>query len=170
LTLRMPSNRTQRKHLHASLWFDGFRPWAPATFARPAWPERWALGRARHYLALTPVLGVRGMLVGSIDRGQLELMYALEALDREAHRLTRSIRDKRVPNSPAAAFAARLTVGGLIARFVGHDPRLPPGLWGGRTKLRDLVRAFRRFEARIAPLAQRFLNQVLAGSTLRQSA
>ncbi len=169
LTLRMPLNRSHRERLRASLWFDGFRPWAPGTFARPTWPEQWARGRSRHYLARAPGLCVRGTLVGSVSPSVVGAMYALDALDREARRLARSIRNKRIPNSLAAAFAARLTVGGLVAHLVGHDPRLPPALWGGRTGLRDLVRAFHRFEARIGPLGQRFLNEGLAGSGRHRS-
>jgi hypothetical protein len=40
-------------------------------------------------------------------------------------------------------------------------PRLPPALWGDRNGIRELVRAFHRFEARIAPKAQRFLDEVI---------
>ena len=157
LTLRMPSNRGSRERLRASLWFDGFRPWAPNTFVRPAWPKRWALSRARQHLANTRGMCVRGTLVGAVSVTDVSTTYGLDSLNREARRLARWISDRRIPTSSAAeAFAARLRIGGLVARLVGHDPRLPPALWGRRNGMQELARAFRRFEARVAPLAQRF--------------
>jgi len=162
LILRMPSNRGHREQLTASLWFDGFRPWASNTFVRPAWPERWALNRARRHHANTGGMCARGTLVGAIGVADVSAIYGLDSLDREAHGLARWISHRRIPKgSGDDAFAARLRVGGLVARLVGHDPRLPPVLWDGRTGMQELVRAFRRFEARIAPLAQLFLDGVL---------
>jgi len=162
LVLRMPANRGRREQLKASLWFDGFRPWAANIFVRPAWPERWALNRARRHLANTGGLCARGTLVGAISVADVSAIYGLDFLDREARRLARWISHRRIPKgSGEDAFAARLKVGGLVARLVGHDPRLPPVLWNGRNGMQELVRAFRRFEARIAPLAQRFLDDVL---------
>jgi hypothetical protein len=49
----------------------------------------------------------------------------------------------------------------MVARLAGHDPRLPARLWGKRRGMRELVRAFERFEARVTPLAQRFLDDVI---------
>jgi DNA-binding transcriptional regulator PaaX len=159
---RTSSSRGRREQLRASLWFDGFRPWAANTFVRPAWPERWALNRARQHLANTGGLCARGTLVGAIGVADVSAIYGLDSLDREARRLARWISHRRIPKgSGDDAFAARLRVGGLVARLVGHDPRLPPVLWDGRNGMEELVRAFRRFEARIAPLAQRFLDHVL---------
>lgn len=162
LILRMPSNRGRREQLTASLWFDGFRPWASNTFLRPAWPERWALNQARRHLANSGGMCAHGTLVGAIGVADVSAIYGLDSLDREARRLARWISHRRIPKgSGDDAFAARLRVGGLVARLVGHDPRLPPVLWDGRNGMQELVRAFRRFDARIAPLAQRFLDDVL---------
>jgi DNA-binding transcriptional regulator PaaX len=89
-------------------------------------------------------------------------MYDLDGLDREARRVARAITTKGAGiRSAAAAFAAQLQVGGLVARLIGHDPRLPPEIWASRTGLRDLVRAYQRFETRVGSRAQQFLNEVL---------
>jgi DNA-binding transcriptional regulator PaaX len=158
LTLKMPANRGERERLRALLWFDGFRPWDGSTFARPAWPQEWAAARARHYLAGIPGLGIQGELVGNVATSRL---YDLDALDREARKLAARIREKRIPvSSPARAFAARLEVGGMVARLAGHDPRLPKSIWGKRNGMRDLGRAFAAFEKRVVPAAQRFLHGV----------
>jgi DNA-binding transcriptional regulator PaaX len=125
---------------------------------RPAWPKAWAQARARWYLARIPGLAVHGPLLGDVSVSRL---YDLDTLDREARKLAQRIRGKRAPAiSPARAFAACLEIGGLVARLVGHDPRLPNSLWGKRTGMRDLSRAFVGFEKRIAKDAQRFLNRV----------
>jgi phenylacetic acid degradation operon negative regulatory protein len=170
LALRMPAGRSRRDRLRASLWFDGFRPWGPEAFVRPAWPERWALDRARRYLAETSGLCAHGTLLGNVDLNVVRKLYAVDALDREARRLARQTAATRVrTQSPAEAFAARLDVGGRVARLVGHDPRLPPAVWGVRTGMRDLVRAYRRFEKQVAPLAERFVNDVLHGQLRERS-
>lgn len=162
LTLRMPANRTQRARLRATLWFDGFRPWVANSFLRPAWPQPWAQERSREVLARIPGVCVCGTLLGRLDLGRVRAAYGLDALDREARRLARAIDAIKIPFASAAqAFAARLRVGGLVARLVGHDPHLPGALWGGRTGMRDLIRAFARFDARIAPLARRFIAAAL---------
>jgi phenylacetic acid degradation operon negative regulatory protein len=162
LTVALPAQRRRRERLLASLWFDGFRPWAPATFIRPAWPERWAVGRARHYLEHGPGFCLRGAFLEPLKLQRVAAMYELAALDRQAARLARwVVRQRTAVAAGEPAFAARLRVGGSVARLAGHDPRLPAELWGKRRGLRDLVRAFGRFEARVAPLAQRFLDQVL---------
>jgi DNA-binding transcriptional regulator PaaX len=166
LALRQPHQRTQRERLQASLWFDGFRPLTLGTFTRPAWPEKWALSRTRHHLVLATGWCVRGRIFGSLDKTKLSALYGLDSLDRPARRLAGRITQltghRRVRNtSPARAFALRLKIGGQVARLVGHDPRLPAALWGGRTGMRDLVRAFRDFDTRIAPLAQRFMENVV---------
>ena len=156
LALKMPAARGQRDRIRASLWFDGFRPWDGSTFVRPTWPKAWAQARARWYLARIPGLAVHGPLLGDVSVSRL---YDLDTLDREARKLAQRIRAKQVPAiSPARAFAARLKIGGLVARLVGHDPRLPQSLWGKRRGMRDLSRTFAGFEKRIAPAAQRFLD------------
>jgi DNA-binding transcriptional regulator PaaX len=164
LTLRMPRSRSERDRARSSLWFDGFRPWDATTYLRPAWPTRWALDRAAAHLANRSGVCVHGMMLGTVDLARVRRMYALDALDRQARRLAGEIEVKleRV-RSDGAAFAARLDIGGRVARLVGHDPRLPPAVWDKRTGLRDLVRAYHRFDARVAPLAQRFLDDVLRG-------
>jgi DNA-binding transcriptional regulator PaaX len=91
-------------------------------------------------------------------------MYDLDGLDQEARRLARAIRAKRADTRSAArAFAARLEVGGLVARLIAHDPRLPPTIWASRAGLRDLVRAYQRFDTNVGSRAQQFLNEVLEG-------
>ncbi len=161
LTLQMPTNRARRDRLRASLWFYGFRPLSVSTFIRPAWPQRWAQSVVRNHLAHAPGMCLRGKLLGGLDAKQLSQLYELDVFDREARRLAQWTNARRIPRgSSGAAFATRLRVGGLVAPLVSHDPRLPPALWGRRTGLRDLVRAFHRFEARIAPSVQRFLDEV----------
>ena len=163
LTLRLPADRRQRERLGASLWFDGFRPWAPGTFLRPAWPERWALGRARHYLANAPGFSLRGSFVEPLNLRRVAALYELAALDRQARALATWIRRQgAIQTEGERALAARLTVGGLVTRLVGHDPRLPPELWGRRSGMSDLVRAYDRFDSRLAPLSRDFLERVVA--------
>jgi DNA-binding transcriptional regulator PaaX len=118
--------------------------------------------RARKYLEDGAGFGLCGRLIGSIRGTEVSTLYDLDLLDREARRLARWIRNRRIAAaSPAGAFAQRLKVGGKVARLVGHDPRLPMSLWRGRSGMRELVRAFRAFEARITPRAQRFLDDVV---------
>jgi len=162
LTLRLPAGRRQRERLGASLWFDGFRPWAPGTFLRPAWPEGWALDRARHYLAHAPGFSLRGSFVESLNLRRVAALYELAALDRQARALATWIRGQgAIRSSGEQAFAARLSVGGSVTRLVGHDPRLPRELWGRRSGMSDLVRAYGRFDSRLAPLSRQFLKQVV---------
>lgn len=164
LALELPSNRQQRERLRALLWFDGFRSCAPGTFIRPAWPRQWAQGRAELHLARMPGLCVCGSPIGSMSVDQVRSLYDLDLLDREAHRLARRIARTQTSGSTAAhAFAIRIKIGGLVARLVGHDPRLPMALWSRRNGMRELIHTFRRFEARIAPISQRFLDQVFHG-------
>jgi DNA-binding transcriptional regulator PaaX len=89
-------------------------------------------------------------------------MYGLDVFDRHARRLAGEIRaELRDAGHPAAAFRARLHVGGLVARLVAHDPRVPPEIWGRRRGLQELREAFRSFESRIATLADRFVDGVI---------
>jgi phenylacetic acid degradation operon negative regulatory protein len=163
LTLRLPADRRRRERLTASLWFDGFRSWAPGTFLRPAWPERWALGRARHYLAHAPGFSLRGTFVETLNLRRVASLYELAALDRQARQLSGWIRRQgAIQSTGERTFAARLKVGGLVTRLVAHDPRLPPELWGRWRGMRDLVRTFDRFDSRLAPLAKTFVEQVVA--------
>jgi phenylacetic acid degradation operon negative regulatory protein len=158
LALKMPADRGERERLRAALWFDGFRPWDPSTHVRPAWPKAWARARARWYLERAFGLAIEGPLFEPLPVNRL---YDLETLDREAGKLARRIRARQAAaRSPARAFAARLEIGGLVARLVGHDPRLPRSLWGKRTGMRELARAFTGFEKGISPAARRFLDSV----------
>lgn len=162
LALRLPPGRSERDRVRSALWFDGFRPWGVDTYLRPAWPTPWALERASAHLANRSGLCVHGAMLGRLDLRRAREMYRLDALDREARRLAREIRSNRTAvQSPASAFVARLDVGGRVARLVGHDPRLPSTIRGGRTGLRDLVRSYHRFDRRVARLAQRFVDQVV---------
>jgi DNA-binding transcriptional regulator PaaX len=166
LTLRLPANRARRERLRAALWFDGFRPWAPNTFVRPAWPKHWALSRARKHLSRAGGLCVCGTPLDSMKDADVSAIYGLDFLDHEARTLARRIRGMRLPTGSAAGvFAARLTAGGPVARLIGHDPRLPAALWGKRKGMRELVREYRRFELRSAPAAQRFLESVVRQSS-----
>ena len=161
LALRLPQDRAQRDRWRASLWFDGFRPISSDVFVRPAWPLPWAERRARFYSTGIPGFCLRGDSVGAAV-APAEL-YDLDGLDSEARRLAKWIRSRTAAiRSPRAAFAERIAVGGRIARFIGHDPRLPPALWGKRRGMRDAVAAFHKFEKQIAPRARRFLDDALA--------
>jgi DNA-binding transcriptional regulator PaaX len=160
LVLEMPKDRKLRQQVRASLWFDGLHPWTPNTFIRPAWPQPWALNRGREYLARCGEIGVCGGLVEPLKPAVVAVLYALDDLDREAHRLARSMSKQRAVHSPQDAFAKRLKIGGLVARLAGHDPRLPAALWEGQSGMREVVKEYRRFEHRIAPPAERFLNDV----------
>ncbi len=163
LTLQMPRRRSDRDHLRMLLLLDGFRPLSPNTFVRPAWPERSALDRARSFLQLARGVCVRGAVIPSPTPPNLATMYDLNRLDRAAHNLARKLRNWRFPpNSPANAFAVRLRAGGLFAHLIRYDPRLPAPIWRGRNGIRDLVRAYKNFEARISPVADAFLRSVLA--------
>jgi DNA-binding transcriptional regulator PaaX len=163
LMLQMPKNRQQRDRLRASLWFDGFRPSAPSTFVRPAWPLDWTLRKARQYLSTNRGSSMRGKFVGAHHAANASAAYELDSLNREAIRLARCIRRMRIPAtaSNASAFAMRLKVGGLVASLVGHDPRLPAVIWGKRNGMHQLVRTFRKFETHIAPQSQHFVDDVI---------
>ena len=165
LTVRLPPDRGGRERAWSALWFDGFRPWAPGTFLRPAWPRAWALERARHHLSHAAGFGLRGSFVETLNLRRVAALYDLATLDRGASALARWIerRDDRLESSEQA-FAARLAVGGRVARWAGRDPRLPRELWGGRRGMRDLVRAFTRFEGRVAARSRAFLRNVLGDS------
>ena len=163
VAMTLPADRTSRERLRAELWLDGFRPCAPGTYLRPAWPVPWAIDRAR---AIAPTaLCLVGKLAGTIRLEQVQKMYGVDAFDRQARRLASQIRAAlRAAGDPAAAFRARLHMGGRAARLVAHDPRLPPEIWEGRRGLQELRDAFQRFEARIGPLADRFVDGALTSN------
>jgi phenylacetic acid degradation operon negative regulatory protein len=161
LALRMPAGRSDRNRLRNELWFDGFRPWTPDTWLRPEWPEAWAVSRAEAYLDRGRALAVRGPLIGTLDLRRVREMYSVDVLDRQARQLTKAIAALGDVRSERAALRTRLTVGGRVARLVAHDPRLPREIWGRCTGFTDLVRAYGRFEHRVAALSNRFVEQVL---------
>ena len=159
VAMNLPADRTRRERLRAELWLDGFRPCAPGTYLRPAWPMPWAIDRAR---AIAPTaLCLVGRLAGTIRLDQVQKMYGLDALDRQARRLAEQIRAESRDAKGPAAFRARLHMGGLASRLVAHDPRLPPEIWGRRRGLHELRQAFRSFDARIGRLADRFVDAVI---------
>ena len=157
LLLWLPRNRSNRNRLRAMLWFDGFRPLGAHAFARPAWPLPWAGHRARDYAAQFGGFCSVGRFIAGVE--MLDSLYDLDGLDREARRVNAWIRRRTTrATSPRAAFALQMEVGGRVAQLIGHDPRLPPELWGRRRGIAQAIAAFRRFEERIAPHAQRFLD------------
>ena len=158
LVFRSPPRRGARNRLRASLWFDGWRPVADEAVVRPAWPRAWAEGSARRHAGFW----VRGRVAGGpVNPAGL---YDLKGLDLEARRMAAWIRRRTAAAaSSRKAFACRMEVGGRVARFIGHDPRLPPEVWGRRRGLRDLAAAFRRFESRVGPPARRFMESAIDG-------
>jgi DNA-binding transcriptional regulator PaaX len=162
LALRNLPDRGQRAKLRAALWFDGWRPVSPNAFLRPAWPRKNSEESARHYAQHALGFCIRGAFVAA--PGDLTALYDLQGLDAEAQRLTAWIATRhRKAKSPRSAFAERMKVGARIAQFIGHDPRLPAAVWGPRRGMRQMVRAFLRFEQRIAPKSQSFLEQSITG-------
>lgn len=162
LTLRSPLRRGHRERLRASLWFDGWRPLGTGAFARPAWPCPWAEDSARQYATHALGFCVRGVWVARpVEFGAL---YDLQGLDSEARRLAAWIGRRCIPaKSPQAAFVERMKVGERVAQLIGHDPRLPPEIWGRRRGMHDVVDAFRRFENHIALQAQNFMDEHIEG-------
>jgi DNA-binding transcriptional regulator PaaX len=159
LALEAPKNRKERESMRISLWFDGFRPVPGAndTYIRPGWPKDWAISRARVY----PGACNYGTLLAPLGRPKFDAMYSLDDMDREAKKLARWIQQRKVPPSDARAFAALMDVGGRLARLIAHDPRLPPVLWGGRTGIGELLRAYHDFEGRVKSASQRFIENTV---------
>jgi DNA-binding transcriptional regulator PaaX len=157
LTVRLPANRTERDRLRASLLFDGFRPVSLDCFARPAWPLPWAEKKLRTYLA-AGAFCVRGRVVWRMH--STETLYDLQGLDSEARRVLEWLRRQRGSfATPCAAFVAQMEAGGRLAQLVGHDPRLPPAVWGKRRAMTDLIREYRNFEKIVAGPARRFIEE-----------
>jgi len=164
LTFPLPKNRSQRDHLRASLWFDGFRCLDSNVFARPAWPLPWAEKQAMRYAAGWAGTCLRGGIVAS--PADFARLYDLDGLDSEARALAFRIRKRRVSFlSPRKAFAERMRVGGEAVQLIAHDPRLPTAIWGTRQGMRQLAEAFTDFEQRIAQSAASFVEEVIFGST-----
>jgi DNA-binding transcriptional regulator PaaX len=162
LALQNLPDRGQRAKLRAALWFDGWRSLCPNAFVRPAWPRE-NVEAARHYSRHAIGFCICGTFV-AVPQNLTDL-YDLRGLDAEAQRLTAWILRRHAnAASPRAAFAERLKVGARVAQFIGHDPRLPPGVWGQRRGMRQMVSTYLRFEERIAPKARIFLEQSISGS------
>jgi len=160
LSLRLPQHRAEREGLRASLWFDGFRPVSPEVFVRPNWPLPWAGERFRAYLQALPGMCFQGQFLS--PRPDVRQLYDLDGLDAQARSLANWIRRRKARAIfPDSAFGERLNVGGRVARFIGHDPRLPPSVWGQRRGMAGVLHAFQKFEHHIAPLAQRFVRENL---------
>ena len=161
LALHHLPDRGQRAKLRAVLWFDGWRSVCPDAFVRPAWPRE-SLEAARHYSQHALGFCIRGTLAAAPQT--LTGLYDLRGLDAAAKRLTAWIARRHAnAMSPRAAFAERMKVGARVAQFIGHDPRLPAGVWGRRRGMRQMVSAYLRFEERIAPKAQVFLECSITG-------
>src|SRR5436190_6792076 len=162
LTLGLPRDRAIRAQMRASLWFDGFRSVGTNVFTRPAWPVPWAKDRASSYLDLSGGICFQGKVISDREGHELARSYDVDGLDAEACLLAKWIetRNKRV-GSLRAAFVERMNVGGRVARFIGHDPRLPRAVWGNRHGMEEVVKRFRRFEARVAAKADRFVESVI---------
>lgn len=93
----------------------------------------------------------------------LAQLYDLQGLDAEGRRLAAWIR-RRIAgvDSPRSAFVERLRVGGRVAQFIGHDPRVPAALWGKRRGLLESIDEFQRFEQQVVPQARQFLRETMA--------
>jgi DNA-binding transcriptional regulator PaaX len=157
LTLHLPTNRAERDRLRASLWFDGFRSVSFDCFVRPAWPQPWAEYCMHTYVA-GGAFSIRGEIVSRPDR--MENLYDLRGLDAEARRLAAWLKRQRRPSiTPRAAFAARMEAGSRVARLVGHDPRLPPAIWGSRRGMAEAIREHRKFEKLVSGPARRFMKE-----------
>jgi DNA-binding transcriptional regulator PaaX len=156
LTVHLPANRAERDRLRASLWFDGFRPVSFDCFARPAWPQPWAHDRIHRYVA-GGAFSIHGEIVSG--RYRMENLYDLRGLDSEARRLAAWLKRKQHASiTPRVAFLARMEAGGRVARLVGHDPRLPPAIWGMRRGMAELIREYHKFEKLVSGPAQRFMS------------
>jgi DNA-binding transcriptional regulator PaaX len=156
LTFHLPANRDERNRLRASLWFDGFRPVSFDCFVRPGWPQPWAQNCIHAYVA-GGAFSIRGEIVSG--RYRMEDLYDLRGLDSEARGLAAWLNRKQgVSITPRAAFLARMEAGGRVAQLVGHDPRLPPAIWGKRRGMAEVIREYRKFEKLVSGAAQRFMS------------
>src|SRR5436305_12734646 len=100
---------------------------------------------------------MRGEVV--LGRYRMENLYDLVGLDSGARGLTSWLkRQKGASITPCAALRARMEAGGRMARLVGHDPRLPPAIWGKRRGMAEVIIEYRKFEKMVSDPAQRFLS------------
>ena len=158
LTFHLPANRGERQRLRSLLWFDGFRPISFDCFARPAWPQPWAQNCLHRY-ATGGAFSVRGEIVFAPYR--IESLYDLRGLDSEAKGLAAWLVRQQIDSvTPRAAFLARMEAGGRVARLVGHDPRLPPAIWGKRSGMAEVVREYQEFEKLVSGPSQQFMSAV----------
>jgi hypothetical protein len=89
----------------------------------------------------------------------MENLYDLRGLDSEAKGLAAWLVRQQIDSvTPRAAFVARMEAGGRVARLVGHDPRLPPAIWGKRLGMAEVMREYRKFERLVSVPAQQFMS------------
>lgn len=160
-----PDGRYERERAAAALWFDGFRVVSGDVYARPDWPGSWARLGARSHAGRSGVVFV-GKPVNS-GLTTLAALYDLDGLDADALALARTVERRMTDRDPERAFAARLEVGGEVARFAAHDPLLPDELWAGRRGMNCLRDAYRQFAEATRSPAQAFLDSVLNGASGR---
>lgn len=159
LSAQPPSNRSERELAAAALWFDGWRCVGGGAFVRPDWPTLWARSSAASH-ARNGGAWITGSLSG-VAPEDFAALYDLDALDAEAVALARDLDRRGRPNSPRIAFRNRIEAGGSLARYFGHDPRLPDAVWGKRAGPRRVIAAWRTFEDANRPLSERFIQEVL---------
>ncbi len=168
LALRPPVGRRERAAIVRRLRFDGFARAADWTFARPAWPRRWALARVELHRASTHGLALSGALIGEFDVAAAKKLYPIADLERSARRVSKLLDEReRSARSAEHALARRLRLGGLVARTIATDPILPPTLWGGPDPMRALARRYRLFEARLAAKSAPVIARALGSSDVR---
>lgn len=152
-----PAERVARARQRLLLHLDGFRPLAHRGYLRPAWPAPWIDAVVARWQRHGPV--VRGDVLPAADPAALRRLFGVARRDRELRALARWIDHHGKVKSPRAALAAQLAIGGRVAHLVADDPLLPPTL-APDAALTALVVAFRRAQARLAPLARRFVDAV----------
>lgn len=162
LSATAPPDRADRDHFAAALWFDGFRATGGGAFVRPDWPQPWA-GNSASAHAGRGCVAVTGRMSG-LSAQVIADLYDLDGLDESAAALARALGKHRRATSPTSAFRNRVRAGGEVARFVAHDPRLPPEIWGRRKGMERLREAWLAFDGATSPLAEKFLNDTLGSA------
>lgn len=167
LSARLPSNRSERDLAAAGLWFDGWRCVRGGAFVRPDWPAPFARASAATH-ARDGGVWVAGSLSG-VAPDEVAALYDLDALDAEGVALSRDLVRRGRARSPQGAFRNRIEAGGALARYLGHDPRLPEDVWGKRAGPDRVIAAWRAFEVANRPLSDCFLNEILGTSNGRKN-
>lgn len=159
LSARPPSDRNERDLAAAALWFDGWRCLRGGAFVRPEWPAHWARASAVSH-ARNGGAWMAGPLSG-VSPEEIAALYDLDALDAEAAALARDLVRRGKAKSPPTAFRHRIEAGGALARYLGHDPRLPDAVWGNRIGPRRVIAAWDEFEEANRPLSDQFISEIL---------